>query len=106
MRPKLYGVYLGKDSHYQEGLVPHRSVVIQGNLISDVIRREYLQVPHELSDGSMMSITTARWFTPNDRQINGEGLEPDIVVERTTEDVEADRDPQLDRAVEFLLNGK
>jgi hypothetical protein len=51
MRPKLYGVYLGKDSHYQEGLVPHRSVIIQGNLISDVIRREYLQVPHELNEG-------------------------------------------------------
>jgi len=51
MRPKLYGVYLGKDSHYQEGLVPHRNVIIQGNLITDVIRREYLQVPHELNEG-------------------------------------------------------
>jgi carboxyl-terminal processing protease len=62
-----------------------------------------VQVPSELSDGSVLSITTARWFTPNDRQINGEGLVPDIEVERTDDDIEADRDPQLDRAIEYLL---
>lgn len=65
-----------------------------------------VQIPRELSDESVLRITTARWFTPNERQINGEGLEPDIVVERSTEDEEADRDPQLDRAVDYLLNGK
>ncbi len=64
-----------------------------------------VQIPRELSDESVLRITTARWFTPNDRQINGEGLEPDIVVERSIEDEEADRDPQLDRAIEYLLNG-
>jgi carboxyl-terminal processing protease len=62
-----------------------------------------VQVPSELSDGSVLSITTARWFTPNDRLIHGEGLAPDIQVERTEEDIEAERDPQLDRAVEYLL---
>ncbi len=62
-----------------------------------------VQVPSELSDSSVLSITTARWFTPNDRLIHGEGLAPDIVVERTDEDIEADRDPQLDAAVEYLL---
>jgi carboxyl-terminal processing protease len=62
-----------------------------------------VQIPDELSDGSVLSITTARWFTPNDRLIHGEGLLPDIEVERTEEDIEADRDPQLDRAVEYLL---
>ena len=65
-----------------------------------------VQIPSELSDGSVLSITTARWFTPKDRQINGLGLEPDIVVERSDADIEADRDPQLDRAVEYLLQGK
>lgn len=63
-----------------------------------------VQVPRELSDGSQLSVTTARWFTPNDRQINGEGLEPDIKVERTDKDIEADQDPQLDKAIEYLLN--
>ncbi len=37
-----------------------------------------VQIPDELSDGSVLSITTARWFTPNDRLIHGEGLLPDI----------------------------
>jgi carboxyl-terminal processing protease len=62
-----------------------------------------VQVPSELSDGSVLSITTARWFTPNDRLIHGEGLDPDIAVERTEEDIEAERDPQLDAAIEYLL---
>ncbi|MCS6843163.1 MAG: S41 family peptidase [Caldilineales bacterium] len=65
-----------------------------------------VQVPHNLSDGSLLRVTTARWFTPNDRQINGEGLLPDIVVPMSDEDIEAGRDPQLDRAVEYLLNLK
>lgn len=62
-----------------------------------------VQVPSEMSDGSVLSITTARWFTPNDRLIHGEGLKPDIEVERSEDDIAADRDPQLDRAVEYLL---
>ena len=65
-----------------------------------------VQLPRELSDGSQLSITTAYWFTPNDRQINGEGLEPDIKVERTDKDIEADKDPQLDKAIDYLLNLK
>lgn len=62
-----------------------------------------VQIPSELSDGSVLSITTARWFTPNDRMIHGEGLRPDIEVLRTAEDIEADRDPQLDAAIQYLL---
>lgn len=62
-----------------------------------------VQVPSELSDGSVMSITTARWFTPSGRAIHGAGLRPDVEVERTAEDIEADRDPQLDKAIELLL---
>lgn len=65
-----------------------------------------VQWPHELSDGSELRVTVARWFTPNDRAIHGEGLEPDIAVEITNEDLEADLDPQLERAVEYLLAGQ
>ncbi len=63
-----------------------------------------VQIPRELSDGSLLRVTTARWFTPNDRQINGEGLAPDIEVLISPEDEAAGRDPQLDRAIEYLLN--
>ena len=50
-------------------------------------------------------ITIARWPTPNGNQINEVGLTPDIEVPYTQEDVDADRDPQLDAAINFL-NGK
>jgi carboxyl-terminal processing protease len=61
-----------------------------------------VQLPHELSNGAELRVTIARWFTPSDRAIHGEGLEPDIAVELTLEDVEAELDPQLERAIEYL----
>lgn len=65
-----------------------------------------VQWPHELSNGAELRVTVARWFTPDDRAIHGEGLEPDITVELTQEDMDAELDPQLDRAVEYLLIGE
>lgn len=53
-------------------------------------------------DQGAVHITTARWLTPNERQINDVGLEPDHVVEISEEDYEADRDPQLDKAIDLL----
>jgi len=52
-----------------------------------------------LSDGSSIHVTVAEWLTPKGRQITGKGLEPDVVVELTQDDVANGRDPQLDRAV-------
>jgi carboxyl-terminal processing protease len=65
-----------------------------------------VQLPHELSNGAELRVTIARWFTPNDRAIHGEGLEPDIQAELTLEDLDAELDPQLDRAIEYLKNGQ
>ncbi|MCK9360731.1 S41 family peptidase [Patescibacteria group bacterium] len=53
----------------------------------------------DLHDGSAVKVTIAEWLTPNERTINNTGLEPDIVVDRTDEDYENQRDPQLDRAL-------
>ena len=64
-----------------------------------------VQLPHTLSDESLLRVTIALWYTPSDRSINDTGLEPDIVVERTNEQIENEEDPQLDRAIEFLRNG-
>jgi carboxyl-terminal processing protease len=58
----------------------------------------------DLPDGSAIKITIAEWLTPNDRTINKTGLDPDVVVDRTPDDYEAQRDPQLDRAL-GILNG-
>ncbi|MBE9472824.1 MAG: S41 family peptidase, partial [Chloroflexi bacterium] len=60
-----------------------------------------------LSDGSELRVTIALWFTPNDRAIHGQGLTPDIEVPwPEEEDLEPDEDPQLERAVEYLLAGE
>ncbi|MCC6567641.1 MAG: S41 family peptidase [Anaerolineales bacterium] len=48
-------------------------------------------------------VTIARWLTPDDRLIDGVGLTPDFVVELSEEDAAAERDPQLDKAIEVLL---
>ena len=48
-------------------------------------------------------ITIARWLTPNGTQISDVGLTPDLIVEMTAEDYAAGRDPQLDAAVQLLL---
>jgi len=56
----------------------------------------------QLSDGSAIYITIGRWYTPHGRQIEGNGLTPDIVVERTQQDIEQGKDPQLDRAIEYI----
>lgn len=57
----------------------------------------------ELEDGSAVKITTAAWYTPDGRSINEEGIVPDIEVEYTIEDYQADLDPQHDIAVQVLL---
>jgi carboxyl-terminal processing protease len=48
-------------------------------------------------------VTIAKWLTPNERTISGEGLQPDVEVEITDKDQQADLDPQLDKAIEVLL---
>lgn len=56
------------------------------------------------NDAGAVRVTVARWLTPNGRQINGIGLTPDIEVSLTDEDIDAERDPQLARAIEVLLS--
>lgn len=64
-----------------------------------------VQRPHDLSDGSQLRVTIARWFTPNDHTIHGEGLKPDVEAPFPT-DTPAGEDPQLQRAIEYLLKGQ
>lgn len=47
-------------------------------------------------------VTTAHWLTPNQRLIDKIGLKPDIEVKITQDDINAGRDPQLDKAVQLL----
>jgi carboxyl-terminal processing protease len=51
-----------------------------------------------LSEGTMLKVTVARWYTPNGLNISEKGITPDTAIERTVEDLNANRDPQLDAA--------
>lgn len=59
----------------------------------------------DLSDGSSLKVTVAKWLTPNGSSIDKEGLQPDVEV-MFTQDVEAQDeeggDAQLEKAIEIL----
>jgi carboxyl-terminal processing protease len=59
-------------------------------------------VPLSNNQGAVR-VTIAEWLTPDERTIHEEGLKPDVEVEITDEDREADLDPHLDKAIEVLL---
>lgn len=63
-----------------------------------------VQVLENLSDGSSVKITVAKWLTPNGNCINETGITPDVEVDLTEEDYNADKDPQMEKAVEILKN--
>lgn len=60
-----------------------------------------VQLIFDLSDGSSLHVTAARWYTPARHQLDGIGLIPDLVVDPVD-----GRDTQLERAVIFLKNGE
>jgi carboxyl-terminal processing protease len=55
-----------------------------------------------VTDDTSLKVTVARWLTPNGLSISEHGLEPDVVVPITMKDIEAKKDPQMDKAVEIL----
>ncbi len=57
-----------------------------------------VQNVYELSDGSSLHITAARWFTPNYQELDGNGLTPEIEISLEN----AEDDIQLTRAIEYL----
>lgn len=56
-------------------------------------------------DGGSLKVTVARWLTPSGKSISDGGLAADIKVERSQDDVTAGKDPQKDRAIQFLTAG-
>ncbi|MFH1084686.1 MAG: S41 family peptidase [Chloroflexota bacterium] len=65
-----------------------------------------VQNTHTLEDGSSLRVTIARWLLPDGAHLDGEGIAPDIEVTGTPEDAAAGRDPQLERARAFLVEGQ
>lgn len=56
----------------------------------------------DLKDGTSLKLTIAEYFTPNDRNINGEGITPDVEVKYEVNEADPEADNQLDKAIEIL----
>lgn len=56
----------------------------------------------KLPDGSELKITIARWYTPAGKNIDKQGIEPDVKVEISQADQGTELDLQKDRAYEVL----
>jgi len=61
-----------------------------------------VQNTHRLQDGSSLRVTIARWNLPSGKNLDGNGIQPDIEVPLTSDDVAAGKDPQLDRAMAHI----
>ena len=49
-----------------------------------------------------VKVTVAKWITPNGKNLNKDGLHPDIEVKLTEEDIKAQKDPQMEKAIEEI----
>ena len=61
-----------------------------------------VNVPRRLSDGSVLYVSIARYLTPNNAQVEGVGIAPDIEIAIPDTGFEAEQDIQLYVAIEYL----
>lgn len=61
-----------------------------------------VQEAQELSDGSGLHVTVAEWLLPSGKNIHGNGLDPDVLVEYTYDEKNPEADNQMDKALEVL----
>ncbi len=55
-----------------------------------------------LDNGSSLKITVAKWYTPSGELIQGKGIQPNIEIKLTQEDIENKKDPQMEKSLERL----
>jgi hypothetical protein len=53
--PNNYGIYLGCDTYWREGNVPHRNVLVTDNLVSEMLAHEYLPEQGDVGTGIFFS---------------------------------------------------
>ena len=61
-------------------------------------RKGSVQIVLGLPGGSQMKVTEARWYTPKGKNIDKTGIEPDVKVDLSSDDVNNNIDPQMDKA--------
>jgi len=60
-----------------------------------------IQEAIDFEDGSGVHLTVAKWLTSDKTWVHKQGIEPDVVVEITQEDIENQFDSQLQKAIEL-----
>jgi len=60
-----------------------------------------IQDAKDFKDGSGLHVTIAKWLTPKEEWVHENGLEPDVTVEVTEEDLDNNVDAQLNKALEM-----
>jgi len=64
-----------------------------------------VQQVEDLSGGAELKVTIAHWYTPDGKNINQQGITPDVVVSNPTDaQVQAGQDPQKDKAFQIVQN--
>lgn len=56
----------------------------------------------DLSGGAELKVTVAHWYTPAGINIGKQGIKPDVEVTLSPDDINAGRDPQLDKALSIV----
>ncbi|MBQ3306256.1 S41 family peptidase [Candidatus Saccharibacteria bacterium] len=79
-------------------LKDHKKATIVG---TKTYGKGVVQALKTLSGNTLLKVTTAHWYTPNGTDINQTGITPDKEVDRTYEDINSNKDPQLDEALKM-----
>ena len=61
-----------------------------------------VNISKNLSDGGQLYVSIAKWYTPDGTQIDGVGITPDFPIKLSNDDIDANRDVQLFKALDVL----
>ncbi len=61
-----------------------------------------VQQVENFKDGSELKVTIARWYTPKGKNIDKQGIAPDVNITISDQDITAGKDPQKDKAFQIL----
>lgn len=64
------------------------------------------EVVNLIDSASLLKVTIAKWLTPKGNSISEVGLNPDVKIEISDKDIQLDKDPQLEKALEMIKNIK
>lgn len=98
----LVNKYTASASEITSGAIQDSDV---GTIVGErTFGKGVVQTIYPLGDGSAVKITTARYLTPSNRNINHRGITPDVVVAENKQPRFGDppKDAQLERAIQLL----